>query len=181
MANLIKQFLSVTIIMLVCFTQAYALDDTQKESYRLGQGDRIIIKVYEQPDLTIETQLNDRGTINFPFIGSVNLQGVSVEQAQELIYAGLKDDYLVDPNVFVSVIEYRPFYIHGYVNRAGGYPYQPGMTLSQAIALAGGMTERGSKEKIYITREGKVQSLQKASFDSPIQAGDTIVINQRFF
>jgi len=145
MANIIKQFLSVIVISLACFTQAFAVElDQKNEGYRLGQGDRIVIKIYEQPDLTLETQLNDSGTINFPFIGSVNLLGVTVEQAQQIIFEGLNGDYLIDPNVFVSVIEYRPFYIHGYVNRAGGYSYQPGMTLSQAIALAGGMTERGS-------------------------------------
>ncbi|BCE03378.1 polysaccharide biosynthesis/export family protein [Marinicellulosiphila megalodicopiae] len=162
----------------LCFSQD---NETANLGYKLGQGDKIIIKIFGQDDLTLETQLNDSGTINYPFLGSLIVQGLTVEQTEALIYNGLKGDYIVEPNVFVGVVEYRPFYIHGQVNRAGGYAYQPGMTLSQAIALAGGLTERGSKEKIFITRESKVTAIQAGSFDTPIRAGDTIIINQRFF
>ena len=183
MKKLITQFVCLCLLAKACVLQAFAVDaiNQNPQGYKLGQGDRIVIKIYQQPELTLETQLNDLGTINYPFIGSVKLQGLTVEQAQQLIYQGLNGDYLIQPNVFVSVTEYRPFYIHGYVNRAGGFAYQPGMTVNQAIALAGGLSQRGSLDKIFISREGKVQSLEKASLDTPIQAGDTIVINQRFF
>ena len=83
--------------------------------------------------------------------------------------------------MYAQVVEYRPFYIHGEVKNPGGYPYQPGMTINQAVALAGGLTERASREKIFLFKEGnKAQQLQ-ATLGSNVSAGDTITIEQRFF
>jgi polysaccharide export outer membrane protein len=79
------------------------------------------------------------------------------------------------------MVEYRPFYIHGEVKKPGGYPYQPGMTVNQAIALAGGLTERASQDKIAISREGSKVDSERGSINSAILAGDTITIEQRFF
>jgi hypothetical protein len=73
------------------------------------------------------------------------------------------------------------FYIHGEVKQPGGYPYQPGMTVNQAVALAGGFTERASQEKIAISREGSKVESERGTINSVIQAGDTITIEQRFF
>ncbi|EDM64730.1 putative polysaccharide export-related protein, partial [Moritella sp. PE36] len=99
----------------------------------------------------------------------------------KLIYKGLKGDYLVNPNVYVHVVEYRPFYIHGEVQKPGGYPYQPGLTVNQAIALAGGLTERASKDKIYLFKEKNKNKQINASLTYKVNAGDTILIKQRFF
>ena len=63
----------------------------------------------------------------------------------------------------------------------GGYPYQPAMTVNQAIALAGGLTERASADKIYIFKEQTKQQQQKGNLNSQIAAGDTIKIEQRLF
>ena len=92
-----------------------------------------------------------------------------------------RGNYLVNPNVYVHVVEYRPFYIHGEVNRPGGYPYQPGLTVNQAIALAGGLTERASKDKIYLFKEKSKKTQTSASLTYIVNAGDTILIKQRFF
>ena len=81
----------------------------------------------------------------------------------------------------MGIVQYRPFYIHGEVKKPGGYPYQPGMTVNQAIALAGGLTERASKEKIEISREGDKNNTQTGTLNTKISAGDTITIEQRFF
>ena len=152
-----------------------------QEQYLLGPGDVIIIKVYGQEDLELQTRLTDSGTINYPFLGMLQLSGMSIKQVENVIYQGLKGDYLVEPNVFVGMVEYRPFYIHGEVKLPGGYPYQPGMTVNQAIALAGGLTERASREKILISREGHKNQHENGNLNSRILAGDTITIEQRFF
>lgn len=167
----------VIAILLCLFTwQAKA-----QEQYLLGPGDVIIIKVYGQEDLELQTRLTDSGTINYPFLGELQLTGMSIKQVENVIYQGLKGDYLVEPNVFVGMVEYRPFYIHGEVKLPGGYPYQPGMTVNQAIALAGGLTERASREKILISREGQKNQHENGNLNSRILAGDTITIEQRFF
>ena len=129
----------------------------------------------------MQTRLTDSGTINYPFLGELQLTGMSIKQVEDVIYQGLKGDYLVEPNVFVGMVEYRPFYIHGEVKLPGGYPYQPGMTVNQAIALAGGLTERASRDKILISREGQKNQHENGNLNSRILAGDTITIEQRFF
>lgn len=154
---------------------------SQAQQYLLGPGDVIIIKVYGQEELELQTRLTDSGTINYPFLGKLQLSGMSIKQVENVIYQGLKGDYLVEPNVFVGMVEYRPFYIHGEVKLPGAYPYQPGMTVNQAIALAGGLTERASKDKILISREGQKSQQENGSLNSRILAGDTITIEQRFF
>lgn len=155
-----------------------AQDDT---GYLLGPGDKIIIQVYGEEDLKIETQLTDSGKINYPFLGEIMAKGLTIKQLENRIYTGLKGDYFVEPNVFVGMVEYRPFFINGEVKQAGGYPYKPGMTVNQAIALAGGLTERASKEKILIYREGNKSQALNADLSSKVSAGDTITIEQRFF
>lgn len=164
--------------ILICFTAQAVTDD----SYILDSGDQIKILVYDEPDLTVELVINDNGFINFPLIGSILVKGKTTAQVQDLIHDGLLGDYLISPSVQVDVVNYRPFYIHGEVKKPGAYPYQPGMTVDQSVALAGGFTERASKSKIYIKHAvGNDVINTKVKLTSPISAGDTITIEQSFF
>lgn len=167
----------VVLLALLCFT-AVAND---AENYKLGPGDVIVIQVFGEDELKLETQLTDSGTVNYPFLGTIKVVGMSIKELEQHVYNGLKPDYFVEPNVFVGIVQYRPFYIHGEVKKPGGYPYQPGMTVNQAVALAGGLTERASKEKIEISREGDKNNTQTGTLNTKISAGDTITIEQRFF
>ncbi len=167
----------VVLLALICFA---TLAD-EAENYKLGPGDIIVIQVFGEDELKLETQLTDSGTVNYPFLGTIKVVGMTIKELEQRVYSGLKPDYFVEPNVFVGIVQYRPFYIHGEVKKPGGYPYQPGMTVNQAIALAGGMTERASKEKIEISREGDKNNTQTGTLNTKISAGDTITIEQRFF
>ncbi len=147
----------------------------------LGAGDKVEIKVFGQPDLEVTALLGNSGEVNYPFLGKVTLSGLNISEVEQVIANGLRPDYLVNPNVYVQVVQYRPFYIHGEVKSPGAYPYQPAMTVNQAIALAGGLTERASTEKIFIYKEQTKQQQQKGNLNSKIAAGDTIKIEQRLF
>jgi protein involved in polysaccharide export with SLBB domain len=161
----------------LCSFAAETLSD-----YRLGSGDRIQIQVFDEADLSMEVRLSDAGTISYPFLGEVRVSGNTVSQLEAQIVGGLKGDYLVDPKVNVSVVEYRPFYINGEVEDPGGYPYQPGLTLRKAIALAGGFTERASKTKINLLSEGAVDSRQRQiAMDVMLNPGDIVTVEQSFF
>ncbi|WP_218573473.1 polysaccharide biosynthesis/export family protein [Rheinheimera lutimaris] len=151
------------------------------DGYLLGAGDKISIKVFGQDDMALQTQLTDSGTINYPFLGSIKASGRTLKELEQLIYQGLKGDYLIEPNVYVGIDEYRPFYIHGEVKKPGAYPYQPGMTVNQAVALAGGLTERASRDRIVIAREAKKAETENGTLNSRVLAGDTVTILQRFF
>lgn len=151
------------------------------DNYVLGPGDTIRIKVFGEAELDLETQLTDSGTLNYPFLGTIKVTGMTLKQVEQHIYEGLKGDYFVEPNVFVGMVVYRPFYIHGEVKKPGAYPYQPGMTVDQAVALAGGLTERASRDKVFVAREGSKSNKQKAVLSTQLSAGDTVTIEQGFF
>ena len=109
--------------------------------------------------------------------------GLTGAELEAKLYAGLKGDYLVEPSVSVTVIDYRPFFIDGEVKRPGGYPYQPGLSVDKAAALAGGYTQRASKTKIFIRREnesGQQQQLNAQSTDV-VLPGDIVTVQQSFF
>jgi len=79
-------------------------------------------------------------------------------------------------------VQYRPFFINGEVRSPGGYPYQPGLTLDKAIALAGGLTDRASVRKIFVTK-GDSDSLEerRATLTTSIEPGDIITVKEGFF
>lgn len=153
------------------------------EPYRLSSGDVLKISVFGEPDLSFdEVRLNDSSTFSYPFIGEVDARGKTAAQVEQILGAKLRDGYLVAPRVSVSVVTYRSFYISGEVNKPGGYPFEPGLTLDRAIARAGGLTERGSVRRISIIRGDDGQRAnEKASLDTKVQPGDAITVDQGFF
>lgn len=159
-----------------------ALSASEENNYKLDAGDEIRILVYDEPDLTVETTINDDGKINFPLIGIISVKGKTGPQVQKLIHKGLLGDYLLNPSVQVDIITYRPFYIHGEVNKPGAYPYKPGLNIDQAIALAGGLTERASVSKIYVKKsQKKTKKAKKVKLTYSVSPGDIITIEQSFF
>lgn len=149
--------------------------------YLLNSGDRIRILVHNEPDLTVETHVSNTGTIHFPFLGDIQARGRTPAQLQTQIADGLRGEYLVDPKVSVSVAEYRPFFVNGEVRNPGGFAYQPGLTVHKAIALAGGLTERASSNKIYIIPEHSPDNRRQATMNTQVGPGDIITIEQSFF
>jgi polysaccharide export outer membrane protein len=82
--------------------------------------------------------------------------------------------------IFVPKAE--TFFVTGHVRSPGSYVYEPGMTVLQAIALAGGLTERGSRRGLKVLRMSDGQQLELGIKDTdPVQPGDTLIIRQRFF
>lgn len=168
------------IIMSLFSSLAFSANDVS--NYHLGAGDEIKILVYDEPDLTVEITINDDGNINFPLIGLVSVTGKTAPQVQKIIHDGLLSDYLLNPSVQVDIVSYRPFYIHGEVKKPGAYPYKPGLNIDQAVALAGGLTERASVSKIYIKQshnDNKKGSKVKLTYS--VSPGDIITIEQSFF
>ena len=152
-------------------------------SYRLGPGDVIGISVYGEDELTFEAvRLSDGGTFPYPFFEEVNASGKTVVEVESHLRRLLLGDYLVNPKVSVSVVEYRPFYVNGEVRTPGGYQYKPGLTVRSAVALAGGFTSRASKTKFELIRNtGRAQKRYRAGIDTEIWPGDILTVRQSFF
>lgn len=153
-----------------------------EQNYRLAAGDRILIRVYGEDDMTVDTRLGDSGVISYPFLGDILARGMTVADLTQRIVRGLKGPYLVDPIVSVDILEYRPFFLNGEVNKPGAIPYQPGMTLRKAIAIAGGFTERANRKNAEMIAAGEGgQKMSSVSLDDLVHPGDIITIKQSFF
>ncbi len=111
-------------------------------SYRVGEGDLLLIKVYDMDDLTTRVRVDADGQIGFPLIGQVNVDGLTIQQVRDLISSELADGYLVNPQVSVLVQEYRSnkVVIIGEIVRPGLYELQGEMSLLELISRAGGLT-----------------------------------------
>lgn len=249
-------------------------------SYLIGPGDVLGIKVFEEPTLTGPVDVESDGTISFPFIGRVSVQGKTVRDVEaELTKRLISGDFLQRPQVSVDIANYRKrsifvlgdvrtpgkydiegqvtllevvakagsltptagnviivqrykdptatgvapalpgdkgvdevvrvtvddlregriasslllqdgdtlyvpsadkFYVSGYVRSPGQFVLVPNMTVRQAIAIAGGFSERGSTRGIKIIRRVNDKEVEvKAGMGDVIKAGDTIIVRQR--
>jgi len=150
--------------------------------YRLGPGDKLRIIVFGENELSGEFFVDDSGAIDLPLIGDVPAAGVSVGEFEDRVVARFKEGYLRDPKVSIEVLNYRPFFIIGEVRNGGEYPYKSGLTIQDAVAMAGGFSYRANQKTVYIRRAGENN---EQSFDStqrvPIYPGDNVRIPERFF
>ncbi|MEJ1161285.1 polysaccharide biosynthesis/export family protein [Prosthecomicrobium sp. N25] len=159
-----------------------AFHDVLNEPYRLDAGDRVRITVFDQPGLTSSYTVEQSGHISFPLVGGVPARGKTGPDLEQDIAQRLRQGYLRHPDVSVEVEQYRPFFVMGEVRNAGQYPYVPGMTAQNAIAIAGGFTARGQQDAVDITRQinGEVMTGRVPTSD-PIRPGDTIYVRERWF
>ena len=161
---------------------AFAQNDSIS-NYRLGSGDVISIQVLGEEDLKREKiRLSDAATISYPILGEIKLFGKTVVELEALIRDGLKGRYLVNPQVTVTINEYRSFFINGQVEKPGGYQFIPGLTVRKAVSLAGGFRERASKEKIFVIRDDdRSKTSKRVSQDEAVHPGDIITVEESFF
>jgi polysaccharide export outer membrane protein len=150
--------------------------------YVLGPGDQVAISVFGEPDLSVEFTLSDNGNLSYPFLGEIRVAGLTMPELEKHIANGLRGDYLINPDVTVSIKQYRQFFLNGEVNRPGGYPYQPGLTLEKALALAGGLSPRANRSKIVVKRASELSGIAvNIKMSDPVRAGDVITVPQSFF
>lgn len=159
------------------------VEGTTISNYRLGSGDVITIQVLGEDELKRERiRLSDAATISYPILGEIRLAGKTVAELERVIRDGLKDRYLVNPQVTVTINEYRNFFINGQVERPGGYPFMPGLTVRKAVSLAGGFKERASKEKIFVIRDDdRSQTAKRIDLNASVNPGDIITVEESFF
>lgn len=253
------------------------LATAQQSNYVVGPHDVLTVKIWDQPDLSGTFSVEADGTFTYPLVGRVKVAGLTLVQVESELKKRLADGYFKNPQVTVSVEQYRSqrifvlgevrspgtypltgdmtliealaragstmggevlivrapdgrgapkpllpnedaaaevvrvdlkalergslsqnvtlrdgdtifvprpetIYVYGQVRSPGAYAIQKGTTLLQALALAGGVTDRGSTSRIRIIRVigGKKKQI-KIKLNDLVQPGDTIIVPERFF
>ena len=159
----------------------------------LGEGDSIRITVFQNPDLTTETRISERGTITFPLVGEISLAGLTPVDAEARIADKLiKGKFVLKPQVSLNVIRVRSRQVSvlGQVARPGRYPLDDtSSNLTDILALAGGVSPTGDDNvTVMVTRDGKTAKLEinvptmyrtgDLSRNLQLENGDTIFVQR---
>ena len=151
--------------------------------YRLGPGDALVIRVYDQSQLSGVFSINDGGSVDLPLVGPIRATGRSTGELAAAIAQALQTDHLIlRPSVAVEVATYRPFYILGEVSHPGQYSFRPDMTVLTAISIAGGFTDRAVESYVGVTRDiGSTPAEYRAPLFALAKPGDVITVFERRF
>jgi len=183
--------LCVFVLIALGFTSVGQAADERE--YVLGPGDIIRITVFQNPDLTTETRVSERGTLTFPLLGTVSVGGKSTSAAEKEIADRLRDGGFVrQPQVNVLPLQIRGNQVSvlGQVNRPGRFPLETAnLRLTDMIAAAGGISGGGADVVIFIgVRSGKQTRLEidlaslflsgNTSSDIVMAAGDIIYVHR---
>lgn len=163
--------------------------------YILQSSDLIRVVIFQEPELMREVRINQEYTISLPLIGTLDVRNKTVRQAEELIRRLYDQDYLVNPQINLTVLEYtqRTVQIVGAVNNPGAvvFPPEQEMGLVEAIARAGGQSRIADLKRVRLTRtnaEGKtenftinVDDLMKGVSGEPwlLLKGDVVFVPER--
>lgn len=191
MSNFFKHIGLVLLVMFSLSLHAAPKEIAPKEpGYVLDPGDLIRITVFNNPDLTLETRVPESGAITYPLIGDVQIGGITPSSAEKKIASALeKGGYIKKPQVNILVVEFQSKLVSilGGVLKPGRYPINRETTLSDLLALAGGITSEGS-DLITITdkKGGRVDydlsrllNGQSAAQTVRIRGGETVFVNSR--
>ena len=177
-------FLSSLISLVLLSIAAFWSPCSAKEKpYVIGAGDILSVTIFAGPKTTKapDLEVSSGGTINFPYLGPIKAEGLTVSELTEKVTKPLARDYFVNPQVIIQVKEYKSkkVYITGAVEEPGLYPLESGATtLIELIARAGGVTKERSNYA-YILRES-IQALDGGKeIDELVKIKKSIQINLR--
>ena len=164
----------ISVIFMLLGTQHGAIGS---EIYRLGSHDNLGIDVFDEPELTKKVEVDGQGNIKYPLLGDIHVEGMTIKEVEDTLISGLKAGFLKNPKVTVYIVKYRNFYVHGEAIRPGAYPYQTGLTVLKAVALAGGFTDKADKKHLKVIRtiKGKEKRLT-VKIDDYIRPDDVLIV-----
>lgn len=177
---------ALSLALAACTNQGQGLPpiaDTDATIYRLGPGDRVRIITFGDQDLSGQFRLDSAGLITLPLLGSVHAGGLTETELQTAVADQLvKLNIFKKPSVSIEILDYRPIFVLGEVAKPGEYPYQPGMTVLTAVAVAGGFTYRAVQDKFSIVRSADGQKMEGvAKRQTVVAPGDVIDVFERSF
>ncbi|MCF6149213.1 MAG: hypothetical protein E3K37_11210 [Candidatus Kuenenia sp.] len=169
-----------------------APETEEKKHYKVGANDLLIISVLGHDDLKTNVPVATDGTISFPYIGNVNVQGMSLSEIEQEISKRL-EGYIKYPAVSVSLSEWKGnnYFVAGEVKNPGRFLLDEDITVLKAIIAAGGITPTGLYGNVKVKRKSESSLGYKEIFidlrnkkegdatgDLPVEADDIIIVEQ---
>ena len=185
----------VAVILSVLFINCLPVWAEASTDYRVDVNDIIQVAVLQPDPMNAELTVSPDGSVTFPYLGSINVKGLTLNEVQLKIQTGLQA-YMKYPLVAVSLKESRSrlFYVYGEVNRPGAFPLASDTTVLQAVTTAGRFTRVASTNNVSLLRQkpdgtgnqtitvnvAAILSGKQAN-DVKVQPGDVITVSKSFF
>ncbi len=152
-----------------------------ERQHSLAPGDAISLRVFGEEDLSVENvRIPGSGAVSFPLIGLVEVAGKTTVEVERIAAGLLSQGYVRNPRVSVSIFSYRPIFVRGAVASVGSYPYTEGLTVGNAIAIAGGAKKSALENGVSISRDGRaVAKGLPVDSDEVVRSGDVISIEEQ--
>jgi protein involved in polysaccharide export with SLBB domain len=153
---------------------------SEESFYRLGPGDKVRVTVFNETDLSGDFAVDGQGYVRLPLVGQVQAAGLTSFTLEERIgSAFVGGGFLLTPRVSVEIVTYRPFYIVGEVAKPGEYAYVNAMSVPNAIALAGGYTDRAVTSTIWVRHQNESKEREvHADETTRILPGDVVRVQR---
>jgi protein involved in polysaccharide export with SLBB domain len=149
---------------------------------RFQGGEKIRINVYGEPTLSGDYEIDPNGVVSLPLAGTVRAVGLTQPEFEQELAKKFKSEYLKNPKVTVTILQFRPIYIVGEIAKPGEFPYKPGLNILTAMALAGGGTYRANRNYVLIQHIGETATKEyPQSATTMILPGDLIRVPERYF
>jgi polysaccharide export outer membrane protein len=150
--------------------------------YNIGTGDKLTVKVAGEPELSADYLVDGSGNISMPYVQNLQVAGRTTAEIEGMIASRLRNGYLRDPKVSVQATTLRPFFILGEVTTAGSFGYLPGMTVQNAVAIAGGYSPRADQGEVLVTRRtADGTATYKVPVTTQLYPGDIVYVRERWF
>ena len=161
----VLEIAAMSLVALLVWPVTSVVSGPQKNDYRLGPQDKIRVKVHEwRPSrdeifewkaLSDEFTLGVEGTVSLPLIGEVPASGLATAELARSIAdrLRLRMGLVESPDASVEIVKYRPFYIVGHIDHPGEFPYRPGLSVLQAVTIAGGQLRTSDQANMRLERE----------------------------
>jgi polysaccharide export outer membrane protein len=149
--------------------------------YTLHTNDQVHVQVYNEQTITGDYVVDSTGYLSIPVAGRVRAAGLTVAELERRVAAQLNGSILKDARVNIQISNYAPFYIRGEVKKPGEFPYKPGLTVADAVALAGGYTYRADEGSVVVRPTGSNRQITRPTdANPPVSPGDNITVPERF-
>ena len=161
-------------VLTLCFSLMLEPAMAEQASYKLGAGDDLKISVYNNPDLSLETRVSEEGVISFPLIGELQVGGLTVSAAEKKISEMLASGgFIMKPQVNILVLEFKSAMISilGSVNKPGRYPLERATSLTELLAIAGGIAQNGSDIVVLNTKRDGALAHIEIDIDKALRKG----------